>query len=206
MDYMIVNPSKSVYIRLDNGRPVTCGKSELQRFEYSKARNIVSNLPKTMHKFHFQVKAIPEIPPPRKPKDEVRKERYLQKTYVISNEVQGWLDRVRQCNGLATDASKRKSELVHDLSNIDLELSNCLHEIELSGNMNACDGYKEYKRTKLILEKRRVIKDELSVVDCILNCNLASMASDRVQKVVDGLHKRKFTFREVDLDKIYIEE
>ena len=29
MDYMIVNPSKSVYIRLDNGRPVTCGKNEL---------------------------------------------------------------------------------------------------------------------------------------------------------------------------------
>lgn len=87
---------------------------------------------------------------------------------------------------------------------MDRELSNCLHEIELSENMNACNGYKEYRRTKIILEKRRLIKDELSVVDSILTSNLQSMATDRIQKVVDGLGKRKFTFRDVELDDIYI--
>lgn len=70
--------------------------------------------------------------------------------------------------------------------------------------MNACNGYKEYRRTKIILEKRRLIKDELSVVDSILTSNLQSMATDRIQKVVDGLGKRKFTFRDVELDDIYI--
>lgn len=206
MDYAIVNPNKKVYIRLEDGKPITCSKSDLQRFEYSKAHNIVKNLPKTMKKFHFQVEAIPEIPSAPKKKKEVVEKPYLHKPYVISHEVQRWVDRVKECNGLAKDASERKHELIQDLSNVDLELSNCLHEIELSGNMNACAGYKEYRRTKIILEKRRIIKDELSVVDCILSCNLSSMATDRVQKVVDGLHKRKFTFREVDIDKIYIEE
>ena len=64
MDYMIVNPGKSLYVRLVDGRPTTCTKQYRQRFEYSKARNIVDSLPKTMRKFHFRVEPIPEISPP----------------------------------------------------------------------------------------------------------------------------------------------
>lgn len=203
---MIVNPQKTLYIRIENGRPVTCTKQNRQRFEYSKACNILSHLPKTLHKFNFKVEPVSEVnesPPDAKVDKDVKK--IIENQYIIPSEVQGWLDRVKECNGLAKDAASRKSELISQLSNVDRELSNCLHEIELSGKMNACKGYKEYRRTKTILERRRVIKDELSVVDSILQSNLQSMATDRIQKVVNGLGKRKFTIREVALDDIYIE-
>lgn len=208
---MIVNPQKTLYIRTDGGQPVTCSKQNRQRFEYSKACNILAHLPKKLHKFHFRVEAIPEIgvSPPNELSSIEDEERpapkYIAKPYEVPNEVQGWLDRVKECNGLAKDAASRKSELLSQLSNVDKELSNCLHEIELTGNMNACDGYKEYKRTKTILKRRRIIKDELSVVDSILTSNLQSMATDRIQKVVNGLGKRRFAIRDVDLDEIYIE-
>lgn len=214
MDYMIVNPQKTLYIRTEGGQPVTCSKQNRQRFEYSKACNILAHLPKKLHKFHFKVEAIPEIDasPPSVPLSIKHEElsiptipRYIKTPYELPNEVQGWLDRVKECNGLAKDAASRKSELLSQLSNVDRELSNCLHEIELTGNMNACDGYKEYKRAKTILKRRRIIKDELSVVDSILTSNLQSMATDRIQKVVNGLEKRKFIIRDVDLDEIYIE-
>lgn len=212
MDYMIVNPQKTLYIRTDGGQPVTCSKQNRQRFEYSKACNILAHLPKKLHKFHFRVEAIPEIGvSPSGKSSSIKHEKqptpkYIKMPYEVPNEVQGWLDRVKECNGLAKDAASRKSELLSQLSNVDKELSNCLHEIELTGNMNACDGYKEYKRAKTILKKRRIVKDELSVVDSILTSNLQSMETDRIQKVVDGLSKRKFTIRDVDLDKIYIED
>lgn len=210
VDYMIVNPQKTLYIRTENGQPVTCSKQNRQRFEYSKACNLLSHLPKKLHKFHFRVEAIPEIgvspPSTSSPvKHEQTTPKYIKTLYEVSNEVQGWLDRVKECNGLAKDAASRKSELLSQLSNVDKELSNCLHEIELTGNMNACDGYKEYKRAKTILKRRRIIKDELSVVDSILTSNLQSMATDRIQKVVNGLGKRRFVVRDVDLDEIYIE-
>lgn len=210
VDYMIVNPQKTLYIRTENGQPVTCSKQNRQRFEYSKACNLLSHLPKKLHKFHFRVEAIPEIgvspPSTSSPvKHEQTTPKYIKTPYEVSNEVQGWLDRVKECNGLAKDAASRKSELLSQLSNVDKELSNCLHEIELTGNMNACDGYKEYKRAKTILKRRRIIKDELSVVDSILTSNLQSMATDRIQKVVNGLGKRRFVIRDVDLDEIYIE-
>ena len=210
VDYMIVNPQKTLYIRTENGQPVTCSKQNRQRFEYSKACNLLSHLPKKLHKFHFRVEAIPEIgvspPSTLSPvKHEQTTPKYIKTPYEVPNEVQGWLDRVKECNGLAKDAASRKSELLSQLSNVDKELSNCLHEIELTGNMNACDGYKEYKRAKTILKRRRIIKDELSVVDSILTSNLQSMATDRIQKVVNGLGKRRFVIRDVDLDEIYIE-
>lgn len=207
VDYMIVNPQKTLYIRTENGSPVTCTKQNRQRFEYSKACNILAHLPKTMHKFHFKVEPIRESEVKDKPPDNdaTPAKRCIKNEYTTPVEVQGWLDRVKECNGLAKDAASRKAELIHQLSNVDKELSNCLHEIELSANMNACNGYKEYRRTKIILERRRVIKDELSIVESILTSNLQSMATDRIQKVVNGLGKRKFVIRDVDLDEIYIE-
>lgn len=207
VDYVIVNPQKTLYIRTDGGQPVTCSKQKRRRFEYSKACNILAHLPKTMHKFHFKVEPIREPDVKDKPPDNADKpaKRCIKKEYTTPVEVQGWLDRVKECNGLAKDAASRKAELIHQLSNVDKELSNCLHEIELSANMNACNGYKEYRRTKIILERRRVIKDELSIVESILTSNLQSMATDRIQKVVNGLGKRKFVIRDVDLDEIYIE-
>ena len=62
MDYVITNPTKKLFIRLNkNGAPETCGEQMAQRFESSKARNIVDHLPKTMTKFNFVVEPIPEL-------------------------------------------------------------------------------------------------------------------------------------------------
>ena len=191
---------------MDHGHPVTCSKQNRQKFEYRKACNVLAHLPKTLHKFHFKVEPVREqtkSPPTKEEKERFR--RVIDNQYIIPAEVQDWLNRVQECNGLAKDAASRKSELIQKLSNVDKELSNCLHEIELSKDMNACNGFKAYRQTKNILQKRRLIKDELSVVDSILTSNLQSIATDRIQKVVDGLGKRKFTFREVDIEDIYIE-
>lgn len=191
MDYVICTANE-VYIRLQDGRPITCGKKDAQYFDRIKAQNILNHLPRQLKRFHFSVKALPEQ------EHEVKQnKKVLQKPYVVSERVQVWVDRVRECNGLAHDAAQRKNMLLHDLSNVDRELSNCLHEIELSRNKNASEGYIEYRKIKEILEKRREIKDELSVVSTILESNLASMATDRIQKVVDNLSNRKFLFREV---------
>lgn len=186
MDYVITNSNKNVFIRLGtNGTPETCSKQVAQRFEHSKAKNIVEHLPKTMKKFHFRVEAVPDeiIPKVNEGiKVDVKKEVIIGTHYEVSDSVTQWVERVRSCNDLAKDAAKRKEELIQALSNADKNLSNCLHEIELTKWKNGCDGYKEYKSVKIILEKRRCIKDELSVVQSILTSNLESMATKWIRK------------------------
>lgn len=224
LDYVITNHNKKIFIRLgDGGVPETCSKNQCQYFTQKKAKNIIKSLPKTMKKFHFLAMQMPPLFNQDKcdQQEDCNKNTYYEsnhedknnikcktftKEYVAPIEVETWLDKMKSCNGLAKEALFRKSELICQLSNIDKELSNCLHEIELSKNMNACNGYKEYRRIKIILEKRRIIKDELIVVKSILSSNLQSIGSDRIQKVIDGLGNRKFTIRDVDLDEIYIED
>ena len=58
---------------------------------------------------------------------------------------------------------------------------------ELEKWKDGCTGYKEYKSVKLILEKRRTIKDELIVVTSILDSSLESIAADRIEKIVGNL-------------------
>lgn len=200
MDYVITNSHKKIYIKLNhNGLPETCSDNKAQRFEYSKARNILDNLPKTMQKFHFKVEPVPEIINKKENKEEkvIDKNIFISTYYTVPESVSKWVERVKTCNDLAKDAAKRKDELIDALSNIDRELSNCLHFIELTKWKNGCEGYKEYKSVKSILERRRVIKDELSVVQSILESNLESIATDRIEKVVDRLNKRVFNIREV---------
>lgn len=224
LDYVITNHNKKIFIRLgDGGVPETCSKNQCQYFTQKKAKNVLKSLPKTMKKFHFlAIKMPPSFDQDKcdqqeafnkntyhesdyEDKNNTTKCKTLKKEYVVSSEVETWLDKMKSCNGLAKEALSRKGELLCQLSNVDRELSNCLHEIELCKNMNACNGYKEYRRIKIILEKRRVIKDELIVVKSILSSNLQSIGSDRIQRVIDGLGNRKFTIRDVDLDEIYIE-
>lgn len=203
MEYVITNNQKT-FIRLnDSGTPTTCGKNEAQRFEYSKARNIADNLPKTLKKFHFRVQAVPEIPQKKEIKEtpsgkDVKDKKVIQKKYVPSENVTRWVEKFGTCDDILKEAEKRKEELSTMLSNVDKELINQLHIIELEGNKNACQGYLEYKRMKVILEKRREIKDEMMIIRNVINSDYTYLSRERVRKSVDNLSTRKFTLRVVD--------
>lgn len=61
MDYVIKN-HKNVFIRLnENGKAVTCTEFDKTLFEFSKAKNVLNCLPKTLKKLNFKVEAVPEI-------------------------------------------------------------------------------------------------------------------------------------------------
>ena len=55
MDYVIKN-HKNVFIRLnENGKAVTCTEFDKTLFEFSKAKNVLNCLPKTLKKLNFKV-------------------------------------------------------------------------------------------------------------------------------------------------------
>lgn len=53
MDYVIKN-HKNVFIRLnENGKAVTCLEYDKTLFDYTKAKNVLNSLPKTLKKLIF---------------------------------------------------------------------------------------------------------------------------------------------------------
>jgi hypothetical protein len=208
MDYVITNSSRKIFVKLDeHGKAVTCVKSAAQKFSDKKAKNVLSSLPKTLKKFHFMIVPMPgetksdvetnlkEVTSKCEVKVVAEKKTIKNYDYEVPEKVVNWIGRVESFNNLIVDATTRKNELFEQLSNVDKELSNCLHEIELTRSKNACDGYKEYRKVKTVLEKRRVIKDELAVVQSISDCDINF---NNIENLVDRLKNREFAIRDIE--------
>ena len=192
LDYCIKN-RKNVYLKLnENGAPVTCAKSVMGIFEFSKAKNVLKSLPKTLKRMNFSVVPIPEIEP---------KEKKILETndYMVSDDVTRWVDKFGTCSDILEEAKSREKELIDALHNIDNDILNILHSIEIENPKDMYGGWKEYKNIKENREKRRRIKDELLIVANVLEeINPEYVKRDRIQKAINGLLNRKYKFRVVE--------
>ena len=110
---------------------------------------------------------------------------------LVAENIQHWIDKIDGLNGLASEALHRKDELLSQLSKVDQELSDVNHYIEFC-NLNAAQGYKAYKMIKERRIKRRSIKNELQVVEIILNKKISETATDEIQKAIAGMDRRTY--------------
>ena len=193
LDYIIRNKS-GLYVKLnENGTPETCNESQRGLFECSKANNICNSLPKQLKKFNFFVEAVPEIPP------KVDEQKVITtNTYVPSENVTRWIEKLGQLEDVLTEVNERDEELNGELSDVDLKLQDILHNIELC---NKCDMYTAWETINCIRElrkKRREIKDEKLVLSGIKTQGITYLSRASVKKCVDGLSKRKYRIRIVE--------
>ena len=108
-----------------------------------------------------------------------------------SENIQYWVDKVSDLNGLASEALHRKDILLNQLSKVDQELSDINHYIEFC-NLNAAQGYKAYKMIKDRRIIRRSIKNELDVLNIILGKKISETATDEIHKAITGIDNRKY--------------
>lgn len=196
MNYCIKN-HRNIFIKLnDQGSAVACVESVKGIFEYSKAKNILASLPKGLRRMNFKVEAIPDI----KPKEEIKDVKVLEnQTYKVSEDISRWIDKFGTCSDILEEAKQRENELISALENVDKEFLNILHIIEIEKSKDMYSGWQEYKHIKENREKRRRLKDELLIVQSVLKeIKPDCLNRKRVQKAVDGLLGRKYTFRVVE--------
>ena len=201
LDYCIKN-NKNVYIKLDsNGRPVTCIKGVMGRFEYSKARNILDNLPKSLRAMHFKLQAIPDVTP-KEEKKTIKKKIENRDEYAVSEDISRWVDKFGVCADILEEAKKRQDDLIGRLHNKDKKLLDILHIIEIEKPKDLYKGWLLYREIRTNQKERRIIKDELLIVENVLKeINPSCLQRDRVQRAIDGLFNREYTFRIVDNDE-----
>ena len=124
---------------------------------------------------------------------QITQEKVNENTETPSNSenIQYWIDKVSDLNGLASEALHRKDDLLSQLSKVDQELSDIDHYIEFV-NLNAAQGYKAYKMIKDRRIIRRSIKNELDILNIILGKKISETAKDEIQKAVSGMDNRKY--------------
>lgn len=199
MDYVIKEMKKNLYICLDeNGAPVTCLEHEKTLFEESKAKNILDHMPKILRKWQFKIVAIPDISEKNKTIQEDKKE-----VYIPSESITRWVDKFGKCSDILTEAEEREKQLILDLKDNDKELIDLLHIIEIEKPKDLFSGWKLYKQIKNNRKRRRMMKDELLIIEDVLEevKNTSCLYRNRIQKSIDGLFSRKYTFRILEVEE-----
>lgn len=110
---------------------------------------------------------------------------------MVAENIQKWINKITDLNGLATDALHRKEELCEELSFIDRELSDINHYIEFC-NLNAAQGWKAYKMIKERRIKRRSIKNEIQILNIILDKKISDTVTNEILESMSKMDKRTY--------------
>ena len=188
--YVITDGSRWI-TKNRNGKyvPTTC-EALADTFGNKEANSIYNNNLSKALKSCFHVEKTDK--PPELVK-QITQEKVNENTETPSNSenIQYWIDKVSDLNGLASEALHRKDDLLSQLSKIDQELSDIDHYIEFV-NLNAAQGYKAYRMIKDRRIIRRSIKNELDVLNIILGKKISETATDEIQKAISGMDKRTY--------------
>lgn len=190
MNYVIRN-NKGVYIKIDaGGRPVSCNFKDRTLMDKNKARNVINSLPKSLKKLKFFMEAIPDIPPKVIKNDEPKE---------LSENITRWVDKFGACGDVFNAAIERSNELISQLYDLDRTLLNILHTAEIEKSKDLYTGWLVYKAIRENRLIRRETKDEILIIQTILtNIKPECFQRERIQKAVDGLFHRKYTYRIIE--------
>ena len=203
MDYVIRN-NAGIYIQLDkDGRPVTCVENCKGKFEYNKANNICNSLPKALKRMEFRVKRD-SFTRADENKTESNKDNLTNREpYELSDNISRWVDIFGECDDKLNQAKEREKELLQLLRQYDDELLDILHIIEIEKPKDMFKGWQIYKRIRESRRKRREVKDELIIIENVLDkfTDISCLHREKVQKAIDGLFSRTYRYRIVEEDE-----
>lgn len=188
--YVITDGSR--WIQYKNGKyvPTSC-PTFADEFSQKQAKSVYDNqLPKALKK-QFRLEKCYEDKNTIGIKQCTEKDVFTTERVMMSENIQKWINKVSDLNGLAKEAKERRAVLWEELSKVDKELCDINHYIEFC-NLNAAQGYKAYKMIKERRILRRTIKNELDVLNTILGKKISETATDEIMKAVKGMDKRMY--------------
>lgn len=191
LSYIITNRKKGLYICLnDKGQAETCSKEKAQRFDDIKARHILQNLPKRMKRNNFRLEPVADEKKTI-PIQKIKRESINNGTKKVTESIniKYWVDKIVNLNGLSEDAESKKKELKIQLRDLEDEQQDLLHYIEFA-NFNAVQGWKIAHDLKICRNKRRKIKNELEVIQFILNHEIDSFAYGKIMEKIATIDQK----------------
>lgn len=145
-----------------------------------------------IRKLGFKVESVPE--------KIIKEKKVIQSdSYQVSEDVTRWIELFGECSDILEKARGREEQLVNILNDLDKEIIDLLHKIEMESSKDLYSGWKLYKLIKENRKKRRDVKDKILVIENVLErIDTSYLRRERVQKAIDGLFKRKYRFRIIE--------
>lgn len=116
--------------------------------------------------------------------------RYFQP--IIEDVVPKAYEALKNALDIFREADRNREFLVNRLRMIDCEISDIEHYTEFSEGLNVYQGWLAYKLLKKRLEERRIIKDELNMLN---NAEETIGCLEKAVKQIDGMNNRQYSPR-----------
>ena len=116
---------------------------------------------------------------------------------IVTDPLQKIVDKI---NTLTEFINNSDSEISDELSKIDLEISDLYHYIEFN-SFNACDGFKLARHLKVLLQKRRAIKNSKALIQSIYN-GISSYNDTYISDFLEKSNDKHYTNRIIDISEI----
>lgn len=188
--YVITDGSRFIFKNHQNKFVPVSNETMADVFSRKQAEGILNNsLPKPLRKV-FRVEKIDRPPYDIK---QVSQENLKTNTEKLeeSDNIQMWITKLTNLNGLANDVVDRKKYLERQLNIVDQEILDCLHYIEFC-NLNAAQGYKAYKMIKDRRIRRRSYKNELKILELILDKKIGDSLVEEINIVIRKMDNRTY--------------
>lgn len=188
--YIITDGSRFIYRNYSGKFVPTSTESMADIFTKRQAQGIYKNSLSKALKSIFRVEKYDCPSENIKQVSQYDLEKNTEKVMIAEN-IQVWLDKIEDINGLVKDATKRKEKLEKQLHDLEDEKLDIEHYIEFQ-NLNAAQGYNASKELKNCRIKRRTVKNELAVINVILGQKMKEMISNEVYQKIQELDRRTY--------------
>ena len=188
--YIITDGSRFIYQNHSGKFVPTSSEAMADVFTKKQAEGIYkSSLPKALRSV-FHVERYDQPSENVKQVSQCDLARNTEKVMSVDN-IQMWLNKIDNMNGLVEEAKKRKEILEKQLHDLEDEKLDIEHYIEFQ-NLNAAQGYKASKELKNCRVRRRSVKNELAVINIILEKKIKEIVSDEIIQKVKELDRRTY--------------
>lgn len=148
-----------------------------------KAENAFKNLPKTFRNIGFVVK---ELEP-----EENNIVQWNYDEYIDEHCLDDIEDKVSSLQYFLRHVYAQKIVAEQQLQEVEKEILDIEHAAEFY-NLNAASGYKIYKMLHEARLKRRKYKDQLMIIEIIMDGNIGDISNGITAKRIKGLNNRKY--------------
>lgn len=111
---------------------------------------------------------------------------------IIEDVVPKAYEALKNALDIFREADRNREFLINRLRMIDCEISDIEHYTEFSEGLNVYQGWLAYKLLKKRLEERRIIKDELNMLN---NAEETIGCLEKAVKQIDGMNNRQYSPR-----------
>lgn len=195
--FYIVSPDRKFFVSYKNGRPIkTNNISEAHEFKKVSAQNFCTNCSYKEFNGWKAVNKIEFIAHSNERKDDNIETLVSEK--VCPDESDNIVKMMSSIVDNVLMLENVSKQIPAAMSATDFDVQNILHEIELSENKNAADGYKLYVKLRTALRRRRRVKNSAEFLSAMSKRDFGEAVHGLAGDIKNLKKEKRYTPRKVD--------